>query len=52
MKVGGNRTFVYILISIAILILAIACINFMNLAIARSAERAKESRSAQGNGLI
>lgn len=42
MKVGGNRTFVYILISIAILILAIACINFMNLAIARSAERAKE----------
>ncbi len=42
MKVGGNRTFVYILISIAILILFIACINFMNLSIARSSERAKE----------
>ncbi len=42
MKVGGNRTFVYILISIAILILVIACINFMNLSIARSSERAKE----------
>ncbi|MEK6780469.1 MAG: ABC transporter permease [Bacteroidota bacterium] len=42
MKVGGNRTSVYIMISIAILILLIACINFMNLATARSAERAKE----------
>ncbi len=42
MRVGGNRTFVYILISIAILILVIACINFMNLSIARSSERAKE----------
>ena len=42
MKPGGNRTTVYILISVAILILLIACINFMNLATARSAERAKE----------
>src|SRR6267154_407882 len=42
MKPGGNITSVYILIAIAILILVIACINFMNLATARSAERAKE----------
>lgn len=42
MKPGGNRTTVYIMISVAILILLIACINFMNLATARSAERAKE----------
>ena len=42
MKPGGNRTFVYIMISVAIFILIIACINFMNLATAQSAERAKE----------
>ncbi len=39
---GGNITSVYIMISVAVLILFIACINFMNLATARSAERAKE----------
>jgi len=39
---GGNRTSVYIMISVAVLILLIACINFMNLATARSTERAKE----------
>lgn len=39
---GGNLTSVYIMISVALLILFIACINFMNLATARSAERAKE----------
>ena len=42
MKVGGNITSVYILICVAVLILGIACINFMNLSTARSAERAKE----------
>ncbi|HEY5690140.1 MAG TPA: ABC transporter permease [Cyclobacteriaceae bacterium] len=42
MRPGGNITSVYIMISVAILILFIACINFMNLATARSAERAKE----------
>ena len=42
MKPGGNRTSVYIMISVAILILLIACINFMNLATARSSERARE----------
>ncbi|MEN8247343.1 MAG: ABC transporter permease [Bacteroidota bacterium] len=39
---GGNKTFVFILISIAVLILIIACINFMNLATARATERARE----------
>ena len=42
MRPGGNVNYVYFLISIAILILVIACINFMNLATARSAERARE----------
>jgi putative ABC transport system permease protein len=42
MKPGGNINYVYFLICISILILAIACINFTNLATARSAERARE----------
>jgi putative ABC transport system permease protein len=42
MKLGGNRNYVYFLIAIAVLIIVIACINFMNLATARSAERARE----------
>ncbi len=42
MKSHGNITSVYIMISVAILILVIACINFMNLSTARSSERAKE----------
>ncbi len=39
---SGNRKYVYSLTFIAVLILVIACINFMNLATARSAERARE----------
>ncbi|MDN5200159.1 ABC transporter permease [Fulvivirgaceae bacterium BMA10] len=39
---NGNITYVYIFISIAVFILVIACINFMNLATSRSSERAKE----------
>ncbi len=39
---NGNRLYVYIFSIVAILILLIACINFMNLATARSATRAKE----------
>ena len=42
MQPGGNLNYVYFLISVAALILVIACINFMNLATARSAERARE----------
>jgi putative ABC transport system permease protein len=42
MRPGGNINYVYFLTAIAILILVIACINFMNLATARSAERARE----------
>ncbi len=39
---GGNSAYVYALGAIALLILLIACINFMNLATARSAGRARE----------
>jgi putative ABC transport system permease protein len=38
----GNKAYVYIFSTIAVFILLIACINFMNLATARSANRAKE----------
>ncbi len=39
---GFNITYVYMFIAIAFFILSIACINFMNLSTARSANRAKE----------
>lgn len=39
---SGNLTYLYILISIASFILLIACVNFMNLATARSSKRAAE----------
>ncbi|MDW3192378.1 MAG: ABC transporter permease [Cytophagales bacterium] len=38
----GNSSNIYLFISVAIFILVIACINFMNLSTARSMERAKE----------
>jgi len=38
----GDKTVVYIFISIAILIMLIACINFMNLSTIRAVERSKE----------
>ncbi|HYF30368.1 MAG TPA: ABC transporter permease [Chitinophagaceae bacterium] len=39
---GGNVNYLYILVSIAIVTLLIACVNFMNLATARSSKRAIE----------
>jgi putative ABC transport system permease protein len=39
---NGNIQYVYIFSAIAVFILLIACVNFMNLATARSANRAKE----------
>ncbi len=39
---GGDRTYIYTFMMIALIMLLIACINFMNLATARSAHRAKE----------
>ena len=39
---GSDITYVYIFSAIAVFILVIACINFMNLSTARSANRAKE----------
>lgn len=39
---GGDITYVYAFSAIALFVLIIACINFMNLATARSANRAKE----------
>lgn len=38
----GDKTVVYIFLSVAILILLIACINFMNLSTIRAADRSKE----------
>jgi len=40
--VNGNIEYVYIFSAIAVFILLIACVNFMNLSTARSANRAKE----------
>lgn len=42
MSVNGNIGYVYTLGSIAILVLLIACVNFMNLSIARFSNRGKE----------
>ena len=38
----GNKKVIYIFMSIAVLILVIACMNFMNLATARATDRSKE----------
>ncbi|MBS1916753.1 MAG: ABC transporter permease [Bacteroidetes bacterium] len=45
-EIGGgdsiNRSYLYLLVAIAILIIAIACINFINLSIGKSFTRSKE----------
>ncbi|MEL6865392.1 MAG: ABC transporter permease [Bacteroidota bacterium] len=42
MRPNGNRSYVYIFLLVAIFILLIACVNFINLFTAQSATRAKE----------
>jgi len=51
-EANGSITYVYIFSVIAVLILLIACVNFMNLSTARSANRAKEVgiRKVAGSG--
>ena len=51
-KIGGQITYVRLFTLIAIIILLIACINFMNLSTARSEKRAKEVgvRKVLGSG--
>ena len=41
-EASGDASVVYIFLAVALFILLIACVNFMNLATARSASRAKE----------
>lgn len=41
-EAGGDISYIYIFSAIAVFMLIIACINYMNLATARSAKRAKE----------
>jgi len=53
-EAGGNIASVYIFSSVALLILIIACINFVNLSTARSSKRAREVslRKTVGAGLM
>jgi putative ABC transport system permease protein len=39
---NGSITYIYVFLGVALLIILIACINFMNLATAQAAQRAKE----------
>lgn len=42
LSAGGNAVFIYVFMAVAVIVLAIACFNFINLATARSTWRAKE----------
>jgi len=48
----GAKLFIWIFFSIAVVILIIACINFMNLSTARSSARAKEIGLRKVNGAL
>ncbi len=52
LAVNGNIQYIYIFSAVAVFILLIACINFMNLATARSANRSREVgiRKVLGSG--
>ena len=50
MAVNGNRDYLYLFGAVAFFILLIACINFMNLATARSARRAREVGVRKASG--
>jgi putative ABC transport system permease protein len=50
MVAHGDRQVIYLFGAVALFILAIACINFMNLSTARSAGRARECGHAQVMG--
>lgn len=51
-KANFSITYIYLFVAIAVFILLIACINFMNLATAKSSNRAKEVgiRKSMGSG--
>lgn len=51
---GGNATYVYIFAGVAIFMLIVACINFINLSTASASKRAKEVgvRKVAGSGKI
>ncbi len=46
----GNKTTVYIFLAISVFILILACINFMNLSVARASMRSKEVGVRKVNG--
>jgi len=48
----GNRTMVQIFLAISVFILVLACMNFMNLSIARSQMRSKEVGVRKVNGAV
>lgn len=51
-EIGGDITYVYLFSAIALFILFIACINYMNLASARSFKRAKEVGMRKIHGAV
>jgi putative ABC transport system permease protein len=48
----GNRTMVHIFLAISVFILVLACMNFMNLSLARSQMRSKEVGVRKVNGAV